>query len=296
VLLFWLLTMSWLVARKVLPPLLVGEPPSSQKIVAARRQSPYIGWHIFLGDAHGGPSQDRRLGWAVSGSQALPDGGTIFRGRLHFDDLPLAAMVPGWVRGMLKSASQSLSSLKMDVLNTATLGPQGRLSHFESSVRIRPFREVIRLTGTVDGTRLALSVRSGDFTYRSEAYLPGDALLGDALSPQPQMPGLHLGQSWTVPAYSPLRPPNSPMEILQASVESNEPLVWNNVTEDTLVVVYRGDSGFTFGRPPPRGRMWVLPDGTVLEQEVAFLDARLTFVRMTKERADELAKSNGERD
>jgi hypothetical protein len=295
VLLFWLLTMSWLIVGKVLPPLLRGEPPSCQRIVAARRREPPIGWHIFLGDLHGGPLRDRRLGWAISGSGNSPPGGTILRGRLHFDDLPLERMIPSWVRGILKSGDQPLTSLKMDVLSTATIGRQGRLSHFESSVRIGPLREAIRLTRTVDGTRLTLSVRSGDFTYRTETYLPADALLGDALSPQTQMPGLHLGQTWTVPAYSPLRPPNNPVEMLQATVEANEPLVWNNVTEDTLVVVYRSDSEFTFGRsPPPRGRIWLLPDGTVLEQEITFLDSRLTFTRMTKERAAELMKSNGQ--
>ena len=280
VLLFWLLMMSWLISRKVLPPLLIGEPPSSQKIVAARRREPPIGWHIFLGDIHGGPSRDRRLGWAVSNSRASPDGGTIFSGRVHLDDLPVMQMIPGWFRGVLKLAGQPLSSLKMEISSTATIGPQGRLSRFESSVRIGPLQEAIRLTGTVDGTRLALSVRSGDFTYRTEPYLPADALLGDSLSPQTQMPGLHLGQRWTVPTYSPLRPPNNPLEILQATVEAGD-LVWNNVTEDTFLVVYRSDSGFAFGRsPPPRGKMWVLPDGTVLEQEVTFLDSRLTFVRI----------------
>jgi hypothetical protein len=295
VLLFWLLTMSWLISRKVLPPLLVGEPPSPQKIVAARRREPPVGWHIYLSDLRGGSSLDRRLGWAISSLRASPDGGAVLCGRLHLDDLPLAQMVPGWLHGVLKLVDQPVGSLKMEIVSTAAIGPQGRLSHFESSVRIGPLREAIRLTGTVDGTRLALSVRSGDFTYRSEPYLPADALLGDSLSPQTQMPGLHLGQRWTVPSYSPLRPPNNPLEILQATVETNESLVWNNVTEDTLLVIYRSDSGFTFGRsPPPRGKMWVLPDGTVLQQEVTFLDSRLTFQRMTKERAEELAKSNTE--
>jgi hypothetical protein len=234
------------------------------------------------------------VGWAISTSVAAPDGGMKLCGHVHVDELPWARMTPGWFHGFLKLADQPLSSVKMETLSTITISPQGRVSQIDSSVRINPLREVIRLTGTIDETRLLLTVRVGDFTYRTEAYLPSGVLLGDSLSPQTQMPGLHLGQTWTVPAYSPLRPPNNPLEILQATVEADESFVWNDDILETWLVVYRSDSGFTFSRdPPPRGKMWVRHDGTVLKQEISLLDCKLTFLRMTNQRAAELAKSKG---
>jgi hypothetical protein len=287
VILFWLFTMSWLIARKVLPPLLLGEPPNYHAVLSAQEQSPLSGWYISM--------DDRRVGWAINRSVALPDGGTNLCGHVHFDGLPLARMTPAWFHGFLKLADQPLSSVKMETLSTITISPQGHVSQIDSSVRIEPLREIIRLTGAIDGTRLMLAVRAADFTYRTEAYLPSGTLLGDSLSPQTQMPGLHLGQTWTVPAYSPLRPPNSPLEILQAAVETDESFVWNNDTLETWLVVYRSDSGFTFSRkPPPRGKMWVRHDGTVLQQEISVLDCKLTFLRMTDQRAAVLANTKEE--
>jgi hypothetical protein len=269
--------MSWLMVRKVLPPLLVGEPPSFQKIVAAQKLELPVGWDIFL--------NDRRLGWAVTRTTPQPGGETELRGHLHFDRLPVAEMTPGWLHTLLNLVEQRQAAITLDTRSTATISAQGRLSQFQSAVRIDPLEDSIRLCGRVEKNRLMLTVTTADFRYQTETYLPPDALLGDALSPQTQMPGLHLGQKWTVPIYSPLRPANSPLEILQATVEDQVPIYWDH-DQDVWLVVYRSDSGFSFSRSPlPRGRLWVCHDGTVLKQEVAVLDSRLIFVRMNAQRA-----------
>ena len=39
VVVLWLATMSWLVTEKVLPPLLVGEPPSYHQVIEAQNAS-----------------------------------------------------------------------------------------------------------------------------------------------------------------------------------------------------------------------------------------------------------------
>jgi len=50
VVVLWLATMSWLVKEKVLPPLLIGEPPSYSEIIEAqnrefaRRLGRVLGW------------------------------------------------------------------------------------------------------------------------------------------------------------------------------------------------------------------------------------------------------------
>ena len=48
VVVLWLATMSWLVKEKVLPPLLIGEPPSYPEIIEAQNREPPVGWEVFL--------------------------------------------------------------------------------------------------------------------------------------------------------------------------------------------------------------------------------------------------------
>jgi hypothetical protein len=259
VVVLWLTAMGWLVIEKVLPPLLVGEPPSYRTILEGQQRQPPVAWKMTLGG--------RQLGWAISNISRLPDGMTEIRSRVHFDEFPLQEMTPGWIRSLLRLVEQPVVKLEMDAHSTLTIDPLGRLSRFESTVRLDPLDDAIKFRGTVDGTQLRLHVHSGGFSYNTEVYLPTDSLLDDGLSPQTQLPGLRTGQTWTVPAYSPLRPLNNPLEILQAKVEGIEPITWDGRTVETWLVVYRSDSGFRLsGNQTPRGRLWVRRDGTVLKQ------------------------------
>jgi hypothetical protein len=124
-----------------------------------------------------------------------------------------------------------------------------------------------------------VTVRSGKFVYTTQSFLPTDALVGDVLSPRDRLPGLRVGQTWTVPVYSPFRPATSPMEILQASVERETRLTHAGVSTPVLLVIYRAETGST-GSQVLRGRVWVDRDGLVLKQEMRFQDSRLTFERM----------------
>jgi hypothetical protein len=98
----------------------------------------------------------------------------------------------------------------------------GRLVSFESRVRIAEIRDAIKISGQVEGSTLTITVRSGDIPTTVECYLPPNALMSDELSPQAMIPALRVGQRWTVPLYSPFRPPNSPMEILHAWVSNTQ--------------------------------------------------------------------------
>ena len=172
----------------------------------------------------------------------------------------------------------------MDAFNRMEIDPLNRLSGFRSSIRVANLPQEIVLQGVVDGSRLKLRVDAGDLSYTTEHYMPRNALIGDELSPLARLPGLHVGQSWTIPVYNPLRlpdgPMDSPMEILQATVESHERLLWNGESIDTLLVVYRADSGSAFGTARrPRGKMWIDESGAVLRQEMNLLGSKLAFVR-----------------
>ena len=288
VVVLWLATMGWLVTEKVLPPLLVGEPPNYQTIVDAQKKEPPAGWRLMF--------NDRPVGWALSSTASQPNGLTEIRGRVHFDTLPLEEMTPGWLRTLFRLVERPVDGLKMDARSVLFIDPLGRLVRFESVVKLDPLNEVIRVRGDVEGKQLQLVVRSGDFSFTNEAYLPSNSLLGDALSPQTQLPGLRAGQTWTVPVYSPLRPANNPLEIFRATVEGSEPVYWDDGMVDAWLVVYRSDPGGSVGgNQNARGKLWVRGDGAVLKQQIMLFDSTMTFFRLPDERAVELEKKAGPR-
>ena len=137
---------------------------------------------------------------------------------------------------------------------------------------------------------MKLTVHSGAFSYTNDCFVPPKALAGDTLSPQAWLPGLREGQRWSVPSYSPLRPPNNPLELLKATVEGLEPMTWGGRREQVWRVVYRSDPGFGLASDKaPREKLWVRLDGAVLRQQVMVFDCVLTFVRLLDDEADKLA-------
>jgi hypothetical protein len=285
VVVLWLSTMGWLVTTKVMPSLLVGEPPSYPTILAAQRSEPPAGWVILW--------NGRPLGWAITRTRPLPQSITEIRSLIHFDELPLEELVPDWLRAMVPLIGRQRVTVPVESRSSLVFDPLGKLSRFESSVRLDGQDPFVKMRGAVDGAKMSLWLRVGDLQpFETDVEVPRDAMLGDTLSPQSRLPGLREGQSWTVESYSPLRPPNSPKEILYAAVESRMPLTWEGQTVDTLVVVYRPDPGDAVGNTGgPRGRIWVQrDDGTVLKQQVTFLRSTLTFVRMERRDAASLAQ------
>jgi hypothetical protein len=204
----WLATMSWLVTEKILPPLLIGQPPSYETIVRARKKNPVVGWKMLL--------DGRELGWALSEAKTLEKDLTEIHSQVHFDRLPLRELIPSWLRVLLPPIGNYPlgDNLRMNTQSTLTIDPLRRLTGFSSTVKIDPLKGAITMHGTVDGTQLKVTINSSEFSHSTEAYLPKDALVVDAFSPLAQLPGLHEGQTWTVPVYSPLRPPGKPIDSL----------------------------------------------------------------------------------
>ena len=282
VVLVWLAAMSWLVVKKVLPPLQVGDPPNYKAILKNSRGQPPVCWAIHW--------NDQPVGFAASTIVERDDNMREIHSRVFFRKLPLDEMAPGWLSAIVRPMLSRVGNLDMDAQSRLEIDPLDHLSGFESKVRLANIPDAIRMNGTIDGSQLKLAVQSGNFLYRTEKYLPPDALVGDELSPQAQLPGLRKGQTWTMPIYSPFRPPNSPLDILQATVERDDSIVWNGQSCETLQVVYRNDAGSSLLSPQePRGRLWVRRDGLVLKQEVNVFNSRLFFVRMADDDSEKLA-------
>ena len=279
VVVFWMATMSWLVVEKVLPPLRVGDPPNYRSILNQPSPQPPVCWAIYW--------NRQPLGWAATQVKRRDDGMSELQSRVFFGKVPLDEIAPGWMGAFVKPVMRQAGRMDMEARSTVEIDPLGRLAGFESRVRMANIRDAIRMRGHMDGNYLRLTVESGDVLLKTKKFLPSEALLGDALSPQGRLPGLRLGQTWTMPVYNPFLPPSSPMEILQATVESNELIVWDGKSVMTKLVVYRADSGSSLlASQQTRGKLWVDQDGVVLKQETNMFNSSLMFVRLSPERSE----------
>jgi hypothetical protein len=291
VVVFWLSTMTWLIVAKVLPPLQIGEPPSYRSVYSVdSEQTPApVCWEMQW--------NDRPMGWAVTNVNRTRSGVTEVRSLVHFSRVPVEELAPPLIRPALRKAVEPIGTLAMDAESRLEIDPLGRLERIYSTMSASNYPAGIVIRGRVHGTTLKGEVRTGRMVYPFERYLPSDALLGDELSPQGRMPGLRIGQEWTMPVYSPLRFSDSrnPVEILHAKVEGRESVVVDDQAVLTLVVVYRSDAGSILGSTRrPRGKLWVADDGTVLKQTTHLMGSQLTFLRATGKRSEEILRDGEE--
>jgi hypothetical protein len=285
VILVWLSTTTWLIVAKIVPPLRRGEPPNYRSMYTehAATQPTAVAWDMAL--------NGKSLGYAIVSIQKKPSGEmTEVNSRIHFEHVPLEELSPAWMKALLRTAIVPSEGLQMDVNSHLEIDKLGYLSSFHSRLHVSDLPSTIQIEGTVGGTVLKIKVISGDLEYPFETYLPSDSLVSDELSPQLCLTGLRVGQEWTVPVFSPLRPPNNPVDVLQARVERRDLLMWEGQTAPVDVVEYRADSGSALSSTSqPRAKLWVRDDGAVLKQEVSVLGSELVFVRQSEKRSAELA-------
>jgi hypothetical protein len=292
VVILWLATMSWLVKEKVWPLISVGEPPSISEIIAAQRDRPAVGWTVLL--------DEKPIGWALEDTTLQPSGLTEVHGRVHFDTLPLEKFVPGLLQSVFRLMGGSPDKWQFDARSVLTIDGFGHQVRFDSTLRFDPCKEVISVHGTMEKGEAELQVRVRSRPAEPVVvHLPSEALLSDAFSPQPQteLPGLRVGQTWTVPVYSPLWPDKNKWEILRATVEEKQPLIWNGEGVSAWLVVYRSESANGDGSTQkPRGRLWVRHDGAVLKQEAMPMPfgPTITFLRLPDKESERLAARAGQ--
>lgn len=274
--LFWLTTMGWLVLAKVVPSLLVGEPPSYRTIFAGADQTPEaatVGWQIFW--------DDQPVGTAASTSRRNLDGVLQIESLVDLRQVPLDKLSPFRLGSLVNMFQGVPRDLDMSVETLFEIDPLGRLGSFESLLKVGTLPEAVRLRGVVEDNQLQLNLSSGGFHYSTRTYLPADSVVSDSMSPHANLPGLRLHQRWTVPVYSPFHPPNRPLEVLHAEVARREPIVWDGKLVNAWLVVYHDDEHARDAQDDsPRGMVWVHPDGRVLRQDAEMMNGWLRFERM----------------
>lgn len=277
---FWLSSMSWLVFSQILPGLFLGKPPDYTAVFPASGVPDVVGWEMSW--------DGRKVGWATSSVRVTDNGTRIVDHLVSFRDLNLEQLLPGWLRNAdqlrdipTKISLQAKTRMEVDHRN--------RLRGFVMEIGLDPYHHLLRLRGTRVGSYLDLHIHSQGFVHEHRLYLDDHAFLGNALGPQGRMPGLKLGQTWSIPVLSPFHALDRPFEMLLARVEREELIVWDARAINTWVVVFRDQNGP--GEGEIRGRMWVKGDGTVLRQEVMLLASRVIFLRLSDAEARQLATS-----
>lgn len=280
VLALWLATMSWLVVEKILPSVMVGDPPDRVATLAAQTEDELVGYEVRW--------QKERIGHAVIGTKRKETGATLVDGQIHFDRLPIRQMLPKVLVDLFGVRGSIPETIDLDAKNRVLFHSNGRVQRFNSTVHLDESLSTIQVEGFVAGETLLLTVRSAGVTYETRRPLPLNAMLSNGLMPQSRMPGLYRGRKWTVEVYSPIRPRTETMEIMQAEVVGRDLIPWGGKFEHVWLVVYRGDPGGDISHAgKERVWLWVRDDGVVLQHRITVLDGSLTFVRMQDEEAPE---------
>ena len=269
---FWLASMTWLVWAKVLPPLLVGKPPTYAALVAGQQDDTAVEWQLLW--------DSQPIGGATSRVARADDGLIVQTSKLEIRRLPLSKINPLRMGILSPNAGLAEPLLDLRAESRFEIHPlDHELLGFESKLTTSLMTDPVFVRGSIEGNQLHLNVTSGTFSYRTSAFIRPDRPLGDALSPQMRLPGLRLGQTWTEPVYNPFRSANESLDVVQAVVEQEDFVFWNGRVEPTWLVVYRPDSGAS-GQREPRARAWVRHDGLVVQQEVRIMSSWLRFVRL----------------
>jgi hypothetical protein len=291
--------MSWLVASKVIPPLLGGNPPDYSISHAARTaKSEAVCWRISW--------NERRIGTAMTQVIQRFGGGITLRHLVHFERMPLDAMLSEGL-GLLSSVVRPLLGTDRDFELDVQLATElrfdrrQRFREFQSVVDLGDMEDFLHLKGKrMEGRKLEIVTRLGanqegisEQIWRNELDLPGNTLVSDTFAPRPELRNLRVGQRWTVPVYRPF-PPHAPVQIVEAIAERLDVIVWDGRDVETILVLYREDagSGLHASREPVL-KEWVSGDGLVVRREMRFSGLHVVFDRLTTPtEAAELDKLN----
>jgi hypothetical protein len=288
VIVFWAITMVWLLAEKVVPPLLDGDPPDYSAVLEApaEDQPPEV-WRLRW--------QERTIGYASSLTVARPHNQVDRLSYVQFEALPLEALLSellGPMSAVIRPMLEDSRGLELDLLIATRMrfDDEKRLTAFDTTIDLGEMKNFLKLRGVLrtDGKLMVVAqlsnsgVGSGEI-FRQIVELPPEALIEGSLSPRPELRDLQLGQKWTIPVFRAF-PPNSPVQILQAEVDPQfESTFWGGEDVETFVILYRVDAGSgVHATRAPLSREWVRrSDGAILRRAVSFSGLEMIFERLT---------------
>ena len=282
VLIFWCVTSGWLLVEKILPSLAPGSPPGYQALYMTENRPVPVAWTVLW--------NEQPLGWAMSQAERTEQGGMEVESLLHFDRLPIDEVLPPWTKLLLRHSFDPGTSYSLDARGHVSIDKRGDLRSFNSVVTLPNTDDRVFLNGRIEDGEVTVDVRAHGMNYGVSRHLPSHVRIGDELSPQATIPGLYPNRQWTVPVYSPLRPGQSPIQILHARVAGEESMFWDDKLVRVDVVHYTDDPA---KHRVPKCRLWVDRNGRVLKQESLMLGSKLVFLRRSDAAAEDLIASVG---
>ena len=274
--LLWGATMSWLLVAKILPPFFNGDPPSTGTLL----KNQAVAWSI---EVDGAP-----VGYAVSQAVAGALDATEIHSRVSLTSIPLKEIAPHWMANLV----QNLGDIQLEMRTRTTIDPLGRLASFDTKVWVNELPSAIRMLGSVREGALQIKLQAGDFKRRFEYPWPKDAWLGRELTPDAKLLQVYVGRKWQREVYSPFSAPQNPIEMVEAEVVEERPILHQGRLVNARLVEYRTLTGAGIAADNRlRSSVWVAEDGTVLRQDAYFMNVRLRFERLDDEQAREMAGS-----
>ena len=176
----WLTTMSWLVTVKIMPSLVLGDPPDRVAMLAAQAKEELVGYEVRW--------EEQQIGHALIRSDRMESGATLVDGQIHFDRLPIRRMVPGVLLELLGLRDSAPEAIELDAKNQVLFHANGQMQRFDSTIALDPAASTVRVEGFVAGETLILTIRSAGVTYETRRPLPHQAMVSDWLMPQSRMP------------------------------------------------------------------------------------------------------------
>ncbi len=292
ILLFWLASMVWLVATKMLPISAEPRPSSGQYFATPETDTASGRWRIS--------AQEQEVGWTDMRALRLEDGGVAIQTELELKDLKLdnlaKELFSGWT-GLLKYVRTPDSNMAITLRadTDIRLSSDGALEEWDMKIGLADSLQQIRILGirqdeqvsvrlSLVGANSVLPAKpdnvSEEQLFRTKIRLPRAALVVDAFTPQPRLANLRVGDRWRFKSFQSF-PPSSQPHVVEAKVERTELMVWDSDIQSTFVVHFRDISG---NRPTVSegaySTLWVLGDGTVIKQLTRFASLELGFERV----------------
>ena len=291
---FWLLTMTWLVTEKVIPPLLGGNTPDYQSALdAPETQNKTDVWKLRW--------KGQTIGYAASRIVPQANGDVDQCSFVQFDDLPVESLLSellGPMSAVVKPFLTESRDVTLDLLVATRLRYDQRrqLQNFDTTIDLADYLNFLSVQGVVhpEGelelvARLSSRLGAGR-EFRHRVQLPPEALVDGSLSPRSELKDLHVGQSWTIPVFRSF-PPNSPIQIVEAKVTKYDIILWGNDEVETFEVVYQTDAGSGVNATRrPFSREWVRADGRVLRREIQFSGVEVVFELQGESEIDDHAR------
>src|SRR5690606_26412299 len=149
-------------------------------------------------------------------SQAVPGalGTTEIHSRLLVEGIDLRRLAPQWMGTLVRG----LGEISLDSRTAMAIDALGNLSTFETRVWLNDLPLVMKVLGRVEGPDLVLKLQTGEVSHEVRYPVPTGSTLTSELIPEPKLLQVYVGRTWQQEVYSPFRPPNNSLEILQAEV------------------------------------------------------------------------------